>query len=117
MRARPSLASCGALTVCVARARRYARIADLDAEERIGNPLRQIRVEYAVRGKFLMSAKDKFGRHATYWVFYKTMLRDVPDEVQEEIEIFQGDLAAFHAEEEREVGEEGDREESEDEQP
>ena len=70
-----------------------------------------------MRGKFLMSAKDKFGRHATYWVLYKTMLRDVPDEVQEEIEIFEGDLADFRAEEEREVGEEGDRDESEDEQP
>ena len=116
MRARPSLPSCCALTVCVARARRYARIADLDAEERVGNPLRQIRVEYAVRGKFLMSAKDKFGRHATYWVFYKTMLRDVPDEVQEEIEIFQGDMAAFRDHEEREVGEEGDGEEGDDEQ-
>ena len=101
----------------VARARRYARIADLDAEERIGNPLRQMRVEYAVRGKFLMSEKDKFGRHATYCVFYKTMLRDVPNEVQEEIEVFEGDMVAFRNEEEGEEGEEGDGEESEDEQP
>ena len=96
---------------------RYANIANLDPEERAGNKLRNITVEYAVRGKFLMSAKDKFGRHATYWVFYKTMLRDVPDEVQEEIEIFEGDMAAFRNEEEGEEGEEGDGEESEDEQP
>ena len=93
--------------------RRYANIADLDSEERVGNKLRNIIVEYAVRGKFLMSETDEFGRHATFYVPYRTMLRDVPDEVEQEIDIFEGNMACFRANEEDGEENESDGEESE----
>ena len=75
--------------------------------------MRQIQVEYAVRGHFLMSNEDKFGRNFTYYVPYKTMLRDVPDEVEEEISIFEGNVACFRENEEEESESDGEESESE----
>ena len=46
------------------RVRRIADVSQLDAEERAGNALKKTVLEYAVRGHFMMSKNDKFGRHA-----------------------------------------------------
>ena len=97
------------------RVRRIADFSQLDAEERAGNALKKTVLEYAVRGHFMMSKNDKFGRHATFYVPYKTLLRDL-DNLPTELEIFDGNLrmhreaeeADFYGEsEEDNRGEEG----------
>ena len=97
------------------RVRRIADFSQLDAEERAGNALKKTVLEYAVRGHFMMSKNDKYGRHTTYYVPYKTLLRDL-DDLPTELEVFEGNLkmhreteeAEFYGESEEENrGEEG----------
>ena len=59
---------CRADRLLCARARRIVDISQLDAEERAGNPLKNTVLEYAVRGHFLMSKNDKYGKHTTLYV-------------------------------------------------
>ena len=66
-----------------------------------------------MRGHFYMSDTDEFGRNATYWCPYRTMLRDVPDEVEEEIGIFEGNMTCFRENEEEDSESDGEESESE----
>ena len=111
------------LTDCLVRVRRIADVSQLDAEERAGNALKKTLLEYAVRGHFMMSKNDKFGRHATFYVPYKTLLRDL-DNLPTELEIFEGNLRMHREVEDREFygeieeenrGEEGDEGQEDDE--
>ena len=126
----PPLPCCAApvcsrvLTDCPVRVRRIADVSQLDAEERAGNALKNTVLEYAVRGHFMISAKnDKFGRHATFYVPYKTLLRDL-DDLPAELDIFEGNLRMHRESEDREFnediedenrGEEGDEGQEDDE--
>ena len=97
------------LTDCPVRVRRIADVSQLDAEERAGNALKKTVLEYAVRGHFMMSKNDKFGRHATFYVPYKTLLRDL-DNLPTELEIFDGNLRMHREAEEAEFNEESEDE-------
>ena len=79
---------------------RYANISKMSAEER-ANKLPKFVSEYLVRGKFFRSKKDKEGVVTSYWVAYATLLRDV-EEVDGEIEIFEGNMSACREEEREE---------------
>ena len=83
------------------RVRRIADFSQLDAEERAGNALKKTVLEYAVRGHFMMSKNDKYGRHTTYYVPYKTLLRDLED-LPTELEIYEGNLKLHRENEEAE---------------
>ena len=83
------------------RVRRIADFSQLDAEERAGNALKKTVLEYAVRGHFMMSKNDKYGRHTTYYVPYKTLLRDLED-LPTALEIFEGNLKMHRENEEAE---------------
>ena len=89
------------LTDCPVRVRRIADFSQLDAEERAGNALKKTVLEYAVRGHFMMSKNDKYGRHTTYYVPYKTLLRDLED-LPTALEIFEGNLKMHRENEEAE---------------
>lgn len=97
---------------------RRARITDLSPEERAGNTIRDYRLEYAISGHFWMSKTDKIGTNTTLWVPYKTLLRDVGEDIDGEIDIYEGDIAMLREEEtgefEEEEGEEGGGENDED---
>ena len=79
------------------RVRRIANVSQLDAEERAGNALRTTVLGYTVRGHFLMSKpwskQDKYGKqkHTTFYVPYKTLLRDL-DDLPTELEVFDGNM-------------------------
>ena len=89
---------------------RIANISQLDAEERAGNALKKPELEYAVRGHFLMSKHDKYGRHATFYVPYHTMMRDL-DDLPAELEIFEGNIALHRENVENLFGEESEESE------
>ena len=92
------------LTDCCVRVRRIANVSQLDAEERAGNALKTTFLEYAVRGHFLMS---KYGKHTTFYVPYKTLLRDLVD-LPTELEIFEGNMRLHREAEEGEFYEESE---------
>ena len=105
------------------RVRRTANVSQLDAEERAGNALKNTVLEYAVRGHFMMSEQDKYGKHTTFYVPYKTLLRDL-DDLPAELDIFEGNLRMHREAEDREFnediedenrGEEGDEGQEDDE--
>ena len=105
------------------RVRRIADFSQLDAEERAGNALKKTVLEYAVRGHFMMSEQDKYGKHTTFYVPYKTLLRDL-DDLPAELDIFEGNLRMHREAEDREFnediedknrGEEGDEGQEDDE--
>ena len=98
---------CRADRLLCARARRIVDISQLDAEERAGNALKTTVLEYAVRGHFLMSKQDKYGKHTTYFVPYKTLLRDL-DHLPTELEIFEGNMRLHREAEEGEFYEESE---------
>jgi len=95
------------LTDCCVRVRRIANVSQLDAEERAGNALKTTVLEYAVRGHFLMSKQDKYGKHTTFYVPYKTLLRDL-DDLPTELEIFEGNMRLLREAEEDELYEESE---------
>ena len=105
------------------RVRRIAHVSQLDAEERAGNALKNTVLEYAVRGHFMMSEQDKYGKHTTFYVPYKTLLRDL-DDLPAELDIFEDNLRMHREAEDREFnediedengGEEGDEGQEDDE--
>ena len=89
--------------------RRIADVSQLDAEERAGNALKKTVLEYAVRGHFMMSKQDKYGRHTTFYVPYKTLLRDL-DNLPTELEVFEGNLKLHRDADEAEFYEESEGE-------
>ena len=95
------------LTDCCVRVRRIANVSQLDAEERAGNALKTTVLEYAVRGHFLMSKNDKYGKHTTLYVPYVTMMRDL-DDLPAELEIFEGNVALHRQDNEDELNEAGE---------
>ena len=97
------------LTDCPVRVRRIADFSQLDAEERAGNALKKTVLEYAVRGHFMMSKNDKYGRHTTFYVPYKTLLRDL-DNLPTELEVFEGNSRMHREAEEAEFYEESEEE-------
>ena len=92
------------LTDCPVRVRRIANVSQLDAEERAGNALKNTVLEYAVRGHFMMSNLDKYGKHTTFYVPYKTLLRDLND-LPAELDIFEDNLRMHRESEDREFNE------------
>ena len=98
---------CRADRLLCARAHRIVDISQLDAEERAGNPLTNTVLEYAVRGHFLMSKNDKYGKHTTLYVPYVTMMRDL-DDLPAELEIFEGNVALHRQDNEDELNEAGE---------
>ena len=52
----------------------------------------------------MMSKNDKYGRHTTYYVPYKTLLRDL-DDLPGELDIFEGNLRMHREAEDREFNE------------
>ena len=53
----------------------------------------------------MMSEQDKYGKHTTFYVPYKTLLRDL-DDLPAELEIFEGNLRMHREAEDREFYEE-----------
>ena len=64
-------------------------------------------ITHECSGHYYMSETDKIGRHTTLWVPYKTLLRDVED-IEAEIQIYEGDVAQLREHEMEEFEEEGE---------